>query len=103
MESARGMGMTESQILWKVQFPLSIKPMFAGFRLATLQAIGNCILAGLIGGGGLGSLIFLGLAQSAPDMVLGASFMVVAVAAIADLMLRSGEHLISMKYRGSYD
>jgi osmoprotectant transport system permease protein len=97
------MGMTESQILWKVQFPLSIKPMFAGFRLATLQAIGNCILAGLIGGGGLGSLIFLGLAQSAPDMVLGASFMVVAVAAIADLMLRSGESLISMKYRGSYD
>jgi osmoprotectant transport system permease protein len=103
MESARGMGMTESQILWKVQFPLSIKPMFAGFRLATLQAIGNCILAGLIGGGGLGSLIFLGLAQSAPDMVLGASFMVMAVAAIADLMLRSGESLISMKYRGSYD
>lgn len=103
MESARGMGMTESQILWKVQFPLSIKPMFAGFRLATLQAIGNCILAGLIGGGGLGSLIFLGLAQSAPDMVLGASFMVVAVAAIADLLLRSGESLISMKYRGSYD
>jgi osmoprotectant transport system permease protein len=103
MESAKGMGMTESQILWKVQFPLSIKPMFAGFRLATLQAIGNCILAGLIGGGGLGSLIFLGLAQSAPDMVLGASFMVVAVAAIADLMLRSGESLISMKYRGSYD
>jgi osmoprotectant transport system permease protein len=103
MESARGMGMTDSQILWKVQFPLSIKPMFAGFRLATLQAIGNCILAGLIGGGGLGSLIFLGLAQSAPDMVLGASFMVVAVAAIADLMLRSGESLISMKYRGSYD
>jgi len=103
MESARGMGMTESQILWKVQFPLSVKPMFAGFRLATLQAIGNCILAGLIGGGGLGSLIFLGLAQSAPDMVLGASFMVVAVAAVADLMLRGGEYLISMKYRGSYD
>lgn len=103
MESAKGMGMTESQILWKVQFPLSIKPMFAGFRLATLQAIGNCILAGLIGGGGLGSLIFLGLAQSAPDMVLGASFMVVAVAATADLMLRGGETLISMKYRGNYD
>jgi osmoprotectant transport system permease protein len=103
MESAKGMGMTEKQILWKVQFPLSVKPIFAGFRLATLQAIGNCILAGLIGGGGLGSLIFLGLAQSAPDMVIGASFMVVAVAAISDLLLRGGEHLISMKYRGSYD
>jgi osmoprotectant transport system permease protein len=103
MESAKGMGMTEKQILWKVQFPLSVKPIFAGFRLATLQAIGNCILAGLIGGGGLGSLIFLGLAQSAPDMVLGASFMVVAVAAIADLLLRGGEHLISLKYRGGYD
>ena len=103
MESAKGMGMTEKQVLWQVQFPLSIKPIFAGFRLATLQAIGNCILAGLIGGGGLGSLIFLGLAQSAPDMVLGASMMVVAVAAIADLLLRGGEQLISMKYRGSYD
>lgn len=103
LESARGMGMTEAQVLWKVQFPLSVKPIFAGFRLATLQSIGNCILAGLIGGGGLGSLIFLGLAQSAPDMVLGASFMVVAVAAFADLMLRGGEHLISRKYRGSYD
>ena len=103
MESAKGMGMTDRQILWKVQFPLSVKPIFAGFRLATLQAIGNCILAGLIGGGGLGSLIFLGLAQSAPDMVLGASFMVVAVAAIADILLRGGEHLISLKYRGGYD
>jgi len=103
MESARGMGMTERQILWKVQFPLAIKPIFAGFRLATLQAIGNCILAGLIGGGGLGSLIFLGLAQSAPDMVLGASLMVVGVAAFADLLLRGGEHLISLKYRGIYD
>ncbi|NCB41949.1 MAG: ABC transporter permease [Clostridia bacterium] len=103
MESARGMGMTENQILWKVQFPLSVKPIFAGFRLATLQAIGNCILAGLIGGGGLGSLIFLGLAQSAPDMVLGASLMVVSVAAFADLLLRGGEYLISLKYRGSYD
>lgn len=103
MESARGMGMTEKQVLWKVQFPLAVKPIFAGFRLATLQAVGNCILAGLIGGGGLGSLIFLGLAQSAPDMVLGASLMVVAVAAAADLLLRAGEHLISVKYRGSYD
>lgn len=103
LESARGMGMREGQILMRIQFPLAVRPIMAGFRTACLQSIGNCILAGLIGGGGLGALIFLGLAQSAPDMVLGASFIVVALAALVDALLRAIEGRLGPGLGGTHD
>lgn len=103
LESARGMGMGDRQILWRIQLPLAFGAILAGFRTACLQSIGNCILAGLIGGGGLGALIFLGLAQSAPDMVLGASFVVVALAALVDGLLRLLEDRFGSEPGGSHD
>lgn len=70
IETATGLGMKSRQVFWKVQFPLSLPIIIGGIRIAMTQSIGNSILAGLIGGGGLGSIIFLGLAQAAPDLIL---------------------------------
>lgn len=70
LEVAKSLGMDRSQVFWKVQLPLSLPVILGGIRTAMTQSIGNTILAGLIGGGGLGSIIFLGLAQAAPDLIL---------------------------------
>lgn len=70
LDTAKGMGMSKSQAFFRVELPLAFPVILGGIRTAMTQSIGNTILAGLIGGGGLGSIIFLGLAQSAPDLIL---------------------------------
>ena len=87
LEIASGMGMKEHQAFWKIQLPLSLPVILGGIRTAMTQSIGNTILAGLIGGGGLGSIIFLGLAQAAPDLILLGVIPLIAMAFMLDSML----------------
>lgn len=87
VETASGLGMKSNQIFWKVQFPLSLPIILGGIRIAMTQSIGNTILAGLIGGGGLGSIIFLGLAQAAPDLILLGVIPLIAMAFILDSVI----------------
>jgi len=86
-EAAAAMGMTATQIFLRVELPLALPLIVGGVRTALTQSIGNAILAGLIGGGGLGALIFLGLAQAAPDLVLLGALPVAALALAADRLL----------------
>ncbi|MFP4199812.1 MAG: ABC transporter permease [Clostridia bacterium] len=95
LEAALGMGMTKRQVFWRVQFPLALPVVVSGIRTALTQAIGNTILAGLIGGGGMGSIIFLGLAQSAPDLVLLGTIPVVLLALVADYAMRGLSYVLS--------
>ncbi len=88
LEAARGMGMTGNQVFWRVQLPLALPVIVSGVRTALTQAIGNTILAGLIGGGGMGTIIFLGLAQSAPDLILLGTIPVVIMALAADYVMK---------------
>ena len=60
-EVAVGMGMTPRQVLFRVELPLSLPVIMAGIRISTVWTIGIATLAGLIGAGGLGDLIFRGL------------------------------------------
>src|SRR5580700_8386023 len=69
-EAARGMGMTDRQILFQVELPLSFSTMLAGIRIATVLTIGIATIAAAVGAGGLGEFIFRGLALAA-DFVLG--------------------------------
>jgi len=87
LEVASGMGMKGYQAFWKVQLPLSLPVVLGGIRTAMTQSIGNTILAGLIGGGGLGSIIFLGLAQAAPDLILLGVIPLIAMAFMLDSLL----------------
>lgn len=72
-DAAKGMGMTSSQILFKVELPLSIPIIMAGIRTAAVINVGNATLAAFIGAGGLGDFIFLGITRGIDGLIfLGA-------------------------------
>lgn len=91
-DSAVALGMTSRQVLWRVSVPLAFPVILSGIRIAVTQNIGNTILAGLIGGGGMGTLIFLGLSQSASDLVILGTIPVVLLALFADGIFEKIEH-----------
>src|SRR6266404_4011220 len=62
IEAGRGMGMTDSQLLWQVELPLALGVIIAGVRVATVISVGLATIAAAIGAGGLGEYIFRGLA-----------------------------------------
>ncbi|MDD4363246.1 MAG: ABC transporter permease subunit, partial [Atribacterota bacterium] len=100
LEIASSMGMKKNQIFWKVQLPLSLPVIMGGIRTAMTQSIGNTILAGLIGGGGLGSIIFLGLAQAAPDLILLGIIPLIIMAFILDSFFSFFIIFYKRKYAG---
>lgn len=84
LDAARGMGMSVRQVFLRVQAPLALPVILAGIRTAFTANMGNAILAALVGGGGLGTLVFLGLAQAAPDLILLGALSTAALALAAD-------------------
>ena len=70
VEAARGMGMTNMQILFKVELPLAIPVIMAGIRTAAVINVGNATLAAFIGAGGLGDFIFLGITRGIDGLIL---------------------------------
>ncbi len=70
IETARAMGMTLSQLFFRVQLPVSLPFILAGIRITAVQILGLTVLAALIGAGGLGGIIFQGLSSHAVDLVL---------------------------------
>lgn len=103
VDSAKAMGMTKRQIFTRVLFPLSLPVLIAGVRTALTQNISNTILAGLIGGGGMGALIFLGLAQSASDLILLGSIPVILMALLCDAAFKAIEHNLVRKAGVGHD
>lgn len=88
---ASAMGMTPSQVFVKVKLPLAFPVIFSGIRTAITQNVGNATIAGLVGGGGMGTLIFLGLSQAAYDLVLLGSLPVIIMALLLDGALVAAE------------
>ena len=87
LDAGRGMGMSEWQLGLGVVVPLAWPAVLAGIRVATVQTVGNTVVAALIGAGGLGTFIFQGLGQTAMDLVLLGTLPVVALALAADQIL----------------
>lgn len=61
VEAARGMGMTDTEILRKIQLPKAIPVIFAGIRTSTVIGVGTAYLAFFVGGGGLGTWVLQGI------------------------------------------
>jgi osmoprotectant transport system permease protein len=89
IDAARGMGLTPTQILWRIELPLGMPVFLAGLRIVTVQAIGLTVVAALIGAGGLGSFVFEGLGQYAADLVLLGALPAIGLALAADFLLQS--------------
>jgi len=86
-EAARGMGMTEGQILFQVELPLSLSTVLAGVRVATVLAIGIATIAAAVGAGGLGEFIFRGLAMVNNQLILAGAIPAALLALGADFLL----------------
>jgi len=95
-DSARGMGLTDRQLLWRVELPLALPEIFAGLRIATTTTIGLATLAFFAGGGGLGAVIEQQLFFKSNVVVAGG--LAVALAAVFDLLIL-GIQRLSMPWR----
>lgn len=70
VEASRGIGMTNMQTLFKVELPIALPTIISGIRLSTVYIVSWATLAGLIGAGGLGDLIWTGLSTCNTDYIL---------------------------------
>jgi len=94
IDSARSVGMTEWQVLWKVEIPLGLPLLIGGLRAATLQVVATVTLAAYIGLGGLGLPIIEGLALRRFDQMLGAALVIVVLALALDGLFALLQHLV---------
>jgi osmoprotectant transport system permease protein len=86
-EAGRGMGMTDRQLLTKVELPLAAGVIVAGVRVATVISIGIATIAAAIGAGGLGVYIFQGLAMVDDTVILAGAVPAALLALTADGLL----------------
>lgn len=85
-EAARGMGMYNNQVLWQIEFPLAFPVIMAGIKTSAVITVGTATLAALIGGGGLGRLIFTGISLFRPEFILAGS----GTAAVLAIIMEKG-------------
>ncbi|CAH0122761.1 MULTISPECIES: ABC transporter permease [unclassified Paenibacillus] len=87
IEAARGMGMTQSQILFRIELPLALSVIMAGIRTATVINIGTATLAAFIGAGGLGEFIFLGITRNIDALIFLGALPAALLALLIDYLL----------------
>ena len=87
--------MTEGQRLVRVDLPLALPSIFGGIRIATVIAIGVATIGAAVGGGGLGTLIFRGVAMVDSARILAGALPAAALALVADLLFAWLERLAS--------
>lgn len=86
-EAGRGMGMTDNQLLLKVEIPLALGFILAGVRVATVISIGVATIAAAIGAGGLGTFIFAGVGMVNNQLILLGAIPAALMALVVDLTL----------------
>jgi len=92
IEAARGMGMTDRQLLRYVELPLALGVIMTGIRVATVISVGIATIAAAIGAGGLGTYIFRGLAMVNNQVILAGAVPAALLALVADFSLGWAEH-----------
>lgn len=87
IEAGRGMGLTDRQLLFQVQLPLSLSVILSGVRVAVVVSVGLATIAAAIGAGGLGEFIFRGLAMVNNQLILAGAIPAALLALCADFAL----------------
>ena len=87
IESATGMGMTNRQILLRIELPLSFPVMFAGIRTAAVINVGTAALGAFIGAGGLGTFIIAGIPLMRDSLILVGAILTAVMAILVDWIL----------------
>ena len=99
IDVAKALGMTGSQRLWNVELPLSASVILAGLRTATVTCVGVATIAAAIGAGGLGELIFRGVASVDNALVLAGAIPAALLALAADSGLGLLERRFAVRER----
>ena len=92
-DAARGMGLTENQLLWRVELPLAMPEILAGLRIAITTTVGLATLAFFAGGGGLGQAIYSDIQFK--SNVVTAGGLAVLLAAVLDLIVLIFQYLVT--------
>ncbi len=99
IDVANALGMTNSQRLCKVELPLAASVILAGLRTATVTCVGVATIAAAIGAGGLGELIFRGVASVDNGLVLAGAIPAALLALAADAGLGLLERRLAVRER----
>ncbi|MER3389600.1 MAG: ABC transporter permease [Microcella sp.] len=99
IDAARASGMSEMQILTKVEIPLAMPLIVGGIRASVLQVIATAVVASYIGLGGIGRIISSGIGFNDNDRILGGALLVTALALVVDGILALIQRMV--RPRGS--
>jgi osmoprotectant transport system permease protein len=91
------MGLSEAQILSRIQLPIAAPVIFAGIRTSAVQVVASATLATFIGGGGLGELIVEGLQRADTPVLLAGSFTIALLAIATELIFGGLERAFTPK------
>jgi osmoprotectant transport system permease protein len=100
VEAARGMGMSGAQILARVELPLALPVIVAGLRIATVTVISVTTVGAYVNAGGLGALIFNGIASDHAPKIWTGALAACALAVAADLALTRFEYVLKRRRAG---
>lgn len=95
VEAARGMGLSGRSVLLRVELPLAVPLIAAGFRTAAVQVVATATLAALVGGGGLGRIITDGFGQQDRPQIVAGGFLVALLALLTEGSLALVQRLVT--------
>lgn len=99
VHAARALGMTSSQIVRKVQWPLALPLVISGLRSATLQVVATATVAAFTAGGGLGRLLISGQATANYSQMFAGAVLIAALAIVLDVVLGALGWLVARRAR----
>ena len=94
VDAARGMGMTRTEILTRVELPLAAPVIVAGLRIAAVTVISVAVVAAYVNAGGLGTLIFNGISNDHAPKIWAGALTACALAVATDLSLAGLERML---------
>jgi osmoprotectant transport system permease protein len=97
VDAARGLGMTDNQLLRRVQLPLALPTILAGVRVAAVTSIGTATIAAAIGAGGLGTFVFQGVAMVDNGVILLGAVPAALLALVVDQIVRVAERRVARR------
>jgi osmoprotectant transport system permease protein len=96
VDAACGLGMTDSKVFARVEWPLAFPILFAGVRTAATEVIASAVLAAFIGAGGLGEYITTGLQANEPQLLFLGAGTIAAIALAAECALGSTQRRLEV-------
>ncbi len=101
VHAARALGMSEGQVISKVEWPLALPLVISGLRSATLQVVATATVAAFVGGGGLGRLLISGQRTGNYPQMFAGAFLIALLAIVLDLLLGLVDLLAARRARPS--